>query len=160
MEDCRQTGCANDIACLLTPETGRYECLKTSKSIFDDKCRLDDIGKTNCTSCPSGPGCENIDDICLLKNPCLNNGICSPKVDKMFTCKCTHDYEGLLCERLKIKMCKLQMNRGRIFAHPKDKQAFVSCLANGDYRSQKCPNGLVFDQKIRMCDYSTEPADQ
>jgi hypothetical protein len=130
-----------------------------SMCVNNEQCKIDNMGKPYCV-CPigtSGPNCEEevkSDNICLLKNPCLNGGACSPKQDLMFTCKCTPEYDGLLCERLSMKLCKKRMNRGRIFAHPKDRQSFVSCLSNGEYMLQKCPLGLVFDETKQICDYS------
>lgn len=37
-------------------------------------------------------------------NPCHNNGICIDQLGA-FKCNCTDDYEGDMCERLKLVTC-------------------------------------------------------
>lgn len=59
-----------------------------------------DEEESHCPPGFSGDNCEIIVDVCLVKNPCLNRGICKSKGIE-FTCDCPFGFIGENCGECK-----------------------------------------------------------
>ncbi|OQR72207.1 protein crumbs-like [Tropilaelaps mercedesae] len=80
------------------------ECTSLPEPCFNGGSCRDTVGSYQCV-CPEGfegARCEERILYCL-SSPCRNGGTCDDTVPGNFSCMCTHDWDGLVCQVLIIK---------------------------------------------------------
>ncbi|KAH9399715.1 hypothetical protein TYRP_017707 [Tyrophagus putrescentiae] len=61
----------------------------------------------------------------------------------------------LVCPLVEAFICPHETG---YFRHPTDPHRFIYCINGRDYE-YVCPSGLVWNQSVHQCDYTTGPAD-
>lgn len=51
----------------------------------------------------TGPNCDQVQDVCIAKDPCENDGVCRPK-GQDFQCDCPVGYTGDICQHRKPRI--------------------------------------------------------